>query len=34
VVIDKEALDKFVRDNGFIGWFETSAQQNTNIGIP
>ncbi len=45
VVIDKEALDKFVKENGFIGWyegssvplinmirFETSAQQNTNIG--
>jgi len=31
VVIDKEALDKFVKENGFIGWFETSAQQNTNI---
>jgi len=31
VVIDKEALDRFVKENGFIGWFETSAQQNTNI---
>jgi len=31
VTIDKDLLDKFTKDNGFIGWFETSAQKNTNI---
>jgi len=31
VTIDKDLLDKFAKDNGFIGWFETSAQKNTNI---
>jgi len=31
VVIDRDALDKFVKEQGFIGWFETSAQQNTNV---
>eukprot|EP01116_Phalansterium_solitarium_P006517 TRINITY_DN18843_c0_g1_i1.p1 TRINITY_DN18843_c0_g1~~TRINITY_DN18843_c0_g1_i1.p1 ORF type:complete len:230 (-),score=52.88 TRINITY_DN18843_c0_g1_i1:480-1169(-) len=31
VSIDREMLDKFVTDNGFIGWYETSAQKNTNI---
>jgi len=31
VHVDKEALDKFVKDNGFIGWFASSAQSNTNI---
>jgi len=31
VTIDHEMLDKFVKDNGFIGWFETSAQKNTNV---
>jgi len=31
VVIDREMLDKFVQDNNFIGWFETSAQRNVNI---
>lgn len=31
VTIDREMLDKFVKDNGFIGWYETSAQKNTNV---
>jgi len=31
VIIDEQFLEKFVVDNGFIGWFQTSAQQNTNI---
>jgi Ras-related protein Rab-32 len=33
VVVDKEMLDKFCRDHGFVGWFETSAKNDTNIGI-
>ena len=31
ITIDKEALDKYVQDNGFIGWFQTSASENVNI---
>jgi len=31
VVIDREQLDKYVDENGFIGWFETSAAQDVNI---
>jgi GTPase SAR1 family protein len=30
-VIDKERLDAFCKEHGFIGWFETSAKMNTNI---
>eukprot|EP00163_Fabomonas_tropica_P019201 TRINITY_DN336_c0_g1_i5.p1 TRINITY_DN336_c0_g1~~TRINITY_DN336_c0_g1_i5.p1 ORF type:complete len:223 (+),score=35.50 TRINITY_DN336_c0_g1_i5:220-888(+) len=31
LVIDREKLDRFCDEHGFIGWFETSAQNNTNI---
>ncbi|KAL6077568.1 Ras-related protein Rab-32B [Balamuthia mandrillaris] len=31
VSIDTAALDQFVETQGFIGWFATSAQNNTNI---
>lgn len=26
-------MTKFARDNGFIGWFETSAKTNHNVDI-
>lgn len=29
--IDREVMDKFCKDNKFIGWFETSAKDNINI---
>eukprot|EP00727_Mastigamoeba_balamuthi_P005575 m51a1_g1637 putative rab gtpase (218) ;mRNA; r:304047-305416 len=29
--IDSELMDKFARDNGFVGWFPTSALSDTNI---
>jgi Ras-related protein Rab-32 len=29
--IDKETLDEYARSHGFIGWYYTSAQDNTNI---
>eukprot|EP00026_Physarum_polycephalum_P017123 Phypoly_transcript_18230.p1 GENE.Phypoly_transcript_18230~~Phypoly_transcript_18230.p1 ORF type:complete len:213 (+),score=30.63 Phypoly_transcript_18230:108-746(+) len=31
VNIDKEMLDKFCKDNNYIGWYATSAQENVNI---
>jgi Ras-related protein Rab-32 len=31
VKIDRDELDDFCRTNGFIGWFETSAQDDINI---
>jgi len=29
--LDKEMMDKFCKENKFIGWFETSAKDNINI---
>ena len=29
--VDKEELDTFCQENGFIGWFETSAKANTYV---
>lgn len=29
--VDEAQLNKFCEDNGFIGWFQTSALANTNI---
>jgi len=29
--IDKEMMNKFCKDNGFIGWFETSAKEDIHI---
>ncbi|ELR20730.1 Ras family protein [Acanthamoeba castellanii str. Neff] len=31
VTVDTEALDKYSQDNGFVGWFPSSAANNTNI---
>jgi len=31
VTIDTEMLDNFCKENGFIGWFPTSASKDTNI---
>lgn len=27
----REQMDKFCKDHGFVGWFETSAKDNTGI---
>ena len=32
VTIDRQGLDEFVKKHGFIGWYETSAQEDINIG--
>ncbi|XP_030387824.1 ras-related protein Rab-44 isoform X1 [Scaptodrosophila lebanonensis] len=31
IVTQPEKMDEYVRENGFAGWFETSAKENTNI---
>ncbi len=31
VTLDHDKLDEFVRANGFIGWYATSAQDNVNV---
>ena len=30
---DKERMDEFCRENGFVGWFETSAKNEEGTGI-
>jgi Ras-related protein Rab-32 len=30
-IIDRQKLDEFCKDKGFIGWFDTSAKLNINI---
>lgn len=31
IVTSTEKMDEYVRDNGFAGWYETSAKENINI---
>ncbi|XP_017838751.1 ras-related protein Rab-32 isoform X3 [Drosophila busckii] len=31
IVTQPERMDEYVRENGFAGWFETSAKENINI---
>ncbi|XP_037946101.1 mucin-5AC isoform X1 [Teleopsis dalmanni] len=31
IVTTPEKMDEYVRENGFVGWFETSAKENINI---
>eukprot|EP00008_Paramoeba_atlantica_P010004 CAMPEP_0201483310 /NCGR_PEP_ID=MMETSP0151_2-20130828/7532_1 /ASSEMBLY_ACC=CAM_ASM_000257 /TAXON_ID=200890 /ORGANISM="Paramoeba atlantica, Strain 621/1 / CCAP 1560/9" /LENGTH=214 /DNA_ID=CAMNT_0047866399 /DNA_START=62 /DNA_END=706 /DNA_ORIENTATION=- len=31
VSVDRAGLDEFVKNEGFLGWFETSAQDNVNV---
>jgi len=31
VKLDKEMLDEFVAENGFIGWYAVSAQENVGL---
>lgn len=29
--VDREQLDQYCQDHGFVGWFDTSAKLNVNI---
>lgn len=31
IVTSPEKMDEYVRENGFAGWYETSAKENINI---
>ncbi|KAL9658650.1 hypothetical protein ABK040_006186 [Willaertia magna] len=31
ITIDKNKMNKFAKENGFVAWFETSAKKNINI---
>uniref|UniRef100_W8BYW0 Ras-related protein Rab-32 n=2 Tax=Ceratitis capitata TaxID=7213 RepID=W8BYW0_CERCA len=31
IVTSPEKMDEYVRENGFVGWYETSAKENINI---
>ena len=32
IQVDRSKLDQFCKDNNFVGWFQTSALENTGIG--